>query len=394
MDILSLQIDSKYKKWLKNLYDGSGLHPSFVFMCNKHKRLSDNIPIEYRDIFNFKSVDDFISYVDSLESETEKEETIKNSGSTTIYENEDFLVKRIHNLDAMKLYGKGSKWCIASDDINIWDKYEKYGDIFFLVFSKKLPYTSQFNKFVVQLNNQKYLTIWDRTDCAYGSNIFDLINLDGEIFRNHYNLDIVSKLIHYISDINVLDVLVNNNAIIAGGALTSIILNERINDFDIWFSNENDYKQAIINMNVLYMTKKNQSNDNVFEYIISSHSKYTTTNAITYTIDNKKYQFISPSRYTFGNVDTIINQFDFTCVMCGVDVKNKKLIHNDKFFSDAKSKKLIINKGLKSPASLLDRIVKYTKKGYRVSKESQRDALRILSKVTEQEINDVTLTMY
>lgn len=80
--------------------------------------------------------------------------------------------------------------------------------------------------------------------------------------------------------------------------------------------------------------------------------------------------------------------------MCGVDVKNKKLIHNDKFFSDAKSKKLIINKGLKSPASLLDRIVKYTKKGYRVSKESQRDALRLLSKVTEQEINDVTLTMY
>jgi len=392
MDILSLQIDSKYKKWLKNLYDGSSLHPSFVFMCNKHKRLNDKIPIEYRNIFNFKSVDNFISYVDSLESETEKEEIIKNNGSTTIYENEDFLVKRIHNSDAMKLYGKGSKWCIASDDISIWDRYEKDGDIFFLVFSKKLPYTSQFNKFVVQLNNQKYLTVWDRSDCAYSSNIFDLINLDGEILRNHYNLEIVSKLIDSISDISVLDILVNNNAIIAGGALTSIILKEKINDFDIWFSNENDYKQAISNMDVLYKIKKNQSNDDVFNYI--SHSKYPTTNAITYTINNKKYQFINPSRYTFGGVDTIINQFDFTCVMCGVDLKNKKLMHNDKFFVDAKSKRLVINKGLKSPASLLDRIVKYTKKGYKISKEAQKDALIFLSKVTEQEINDVTLTMY
>jgi len=42
---------------------------------------------------------------------------------------------------------------------------------------------------------------------------------------NHYNLEIVSKLIDSISDISVLDILVNNNAIIAGGALTSIIVN-------------------------------------------------------------------------------------------------------------------------------------------------------------------------
>lgn len=384
MDILSLQIDSKYKKWLKNINHVSDLHPSFVFMCDKHNRLSGNIPIEYRDIFNFKSVDDFISYVDSLESETEKEEIIKNSGSTTIYENEDFLVKRIHNSEAMKLYGKGSKWCIPSYDINIWDRYEKAGDIFFLVFSKKLPHTSQFNKFVVQLNNQKYLTIWDRTDCAYGSNIFDLINLDGEIFRNHYNLEIVSKLIHRISDISVLNILVNNNAIIAGGDLTSIILNEGVNDFDIWFSNENDYKQAKKDMNLLY-------NENTKH---NSYSKFTTINAITYTINNKKYQFISSFKYTFGNVNTIINQFDFTCVMCGLDLKNEKLIYNDKFFRDAKSKTLIINKELKSPASLLDRIVKYTKKGYRIPKETQRVALRLLSKLTEEEINDVTLTMY
>lgn len=392
MDILSLPIDSKYKKWLKNIYDGGDIHPSLVFMCDKHKRLNDKLPIEYRNIFNFKSINDFIFYVDSLESETEKDDDIKNSGSTTIYENEDFLVKRIHNSEAMKLYGKGSRWCIASDDSGVWDRYSKDGNIFFLVFSKKLPYHSQFSKFIVQLTNEKYLTIWDRSDSPYHQNIFDLINLDIEIFLNYYNLEIISKLITYISDINLLNILINNNAIIAGGALTSIILNEKINDFDIWFSNEKDYNQAIIEMDVFYKEKKKQNNNSLFEII--GNGKHTTKNAVTFTIDSKKYQLINKSRYVFGDVKTIINQFDFTCVMCGVDLKNKKLIHDDKFIYHAKTKSLVINNGLKSPASLLDRIIKYTKKGYRISKSSQRDALRLISKVTDQEIEDATLTMY
>jgi hypothetical protein len=125
-----------------------------------------------------------------------------------------------------------------------------------------------------------------------------------------------------------------------------------------------------------------------------NNSKHTTSNAITYTIDNMKYQFINPSRYDFGNVGEIIKQFDFICVMCGVDMKNKKLVYNNNFFSDANSKRIRINPTLKSPASLIDRIIKYTRKGFTLSKSSQRDALKLLSKVTEQEIDDVTLTMY
>jgi hypothetical protein len=393
MDILSLEIDSKYKKWLKNLYNGGDLHPSFVFMCNKHKRLNDKIPIEYRDIFNFKSIDDFISYVDSLESETEREDFIKNNGSTTIYENEDFLVKRIHNLDAMKLYGKGSKWCIASDDINIWNNYLKKGNVFFLVFSKKLPYTSQFNKFVVQLTNDRDLIVWDRSDCSYQSNIFDLINLDSEIFQNHSNLEIISNLEYQIGDITISNILIKNNAIIAGGSLTSIVSNNKINDFDIWFSNESDYKSAINDMSDLCKKRNINITEDFFQPI--NIRKYSTTNAITFTNnDNKKFQFIDPSKYTFGDVKTIINQFDFTCVMCGVDLKDRKLVYDNRFFNGIKFKMLIVNKEVKCPASLLDRIIKYTKKGYRISKESQRDALRLLSKVTEQEIDDATLTMY
>lgn len=391
MDILSLSIDPKYKKWLKTIYDGGDLHPSFIYMCDKHKRLNDKIPVEYRDIYKFKTIEDFVYYVDTLESETDKEEMIKKNGSQTIYENDDFVVKRIFNKETMNLYGKGTKWCISSDDNNQWDRYTNKGDVFFLVLSKKLPYGSQFNKFIVQLSTEKSITIWDRADMSYHSHIFDLINLDKDVFSDHYNLEIISTLYSHITKEEIINILENNNAIIAGGALTSVIKKEKINDFDIWFSNEDDYKRAINEFDSFYIDKIRGGSRSFFSM---NNSKHTTFNAITYTIDNMRYQFISPTKYEFGSVGEIIKQFDFICVMCGVDMKNKKLVYDNNFFSDANSKRIRINPTLKSPASLIDRIIKYTRKGFTLSKSSQRDALKLLSKVTEQEIDDVTLTMY
>lgn len=393
MDILSLEIDPKYKKWLKTVYKEGDLHPSFNFMCAKHKRLNDKIPVQFRDIYSFKTIEDFIFYVDSLESETEKEEKIKNDGSKIIYENDDFMVKRVFTMEAMNLYGKGTKWCISSDENNQWERYTKSGDIFFLVFSKKLPYTSQFNKFIVQLTNSKELVIWDKSDYSYKSSIFDFLSIDGNLFLEHYNLSIIYSLCHVHMDNDVLKILSNTNAIVAGGALSSIINNEKINDFDIWYSTDEDYNKAISDMDELYKSKLSRSGTGRIFYS-SSNGKHTTMNATTYTIDNKKYQIINPSKYTFGDVRTIINQFDFTCVMCGVDINKKQMVYDERFFNDIKSKQIVINNTLKAPASLIDRIVKYTKKGYRISNASQRDALKILSKVTEKEIDDVTLTLY
>lgn len=389
----NLEIDSKYKKWLKKIDVSDILHPSFNFMCEKHKRLNDKIPVEYRDIYSFKTVDDFIFYVDGLESQTEKEEKTKNDGSKVIYENQDFIVKILLTKEAMDLYGRGTRWCISSEINNQWDRYIKNGDIFFLVFSKKLSYSSQFNKFIVQLTNDKEIFVWDKSDKCYNSNIFDLISIDTNIFLEHYKLSIIHNLCNEHIHSDVLNILINNNAIIAGGALTSIVLDEKINDFDIWFSNEEDYNKTIIEMSNLHKSIFYELESRGIGYG-DNFGKHTTINATTFTIKDKKYQIINPSKYSFGGVNEIINQFDFTCVMCGVDLKKKQMVYDKRFFYDVKCKQININKGLKAPASLINRIVKYTKKGYKISKDSQRDALKILSKVTESEIDMVTLTLY
>ena len=55
----NLEIDSKYKKWLNVVCKDGDLHPSINFMCQKHKRLIDKIPVGFRDIFSFKTISTF-----------------------------------------------------------------------------------------------------------------------------------------------------------------------------------------------------------------------------------------------------------------------------------------------------------------------------------------------
>lgn len=396
MDILSLEIDPKFKKWLKEVYKDGELDSSFVYMCEKYKRLNDKIPIEYRDIYRFKSVYDFVSYVDSIESETDREEIIKKNGSVMIYENHDFIVKHITTYDAIKIYGKGTKWCISSETIKYWDDYINKGDNFFLVISKKLPYDSQFKKFIVQTTDQNNIIIWDRHDRNYHSTVLDLTNLSKSIFINHNNRLLINYIIQYINNETIIDILYNNNAIIAGGALKSSFLREKIKDIDIWFSNENDYYKAIDEFKRYYEDIEKMGKKNNQFLISASHNLqinnfYETKNSISFNIDGKTFQIIKPNRYDMGDVNKIISQFDFNCVMCGFNFKEKELVYHKNFFQDAKYRNLNINPTLRSPANLLNRIIKYTKDGYRISSKNQIEVLRILSKITENDIEDVSL---
>lgn len=397
-----MSVDVKYKKWLNtvnqdnysldNIFDNLLDDKLLYEMCDKHKRLSDKLPIEYRDIYRFSSANEFISYMLDVESDSYKENEIKRNGSKTIFENNDFIVKRILTKEAMDIYGRGSKWCISSiNGSSQWDNYIKKNDLFFLVFSKNLPHSSSFKKFVVQITDKGVLYIWDREDIQYYENIFDLINFDKNIFKNEYKQMIIDKLKSEITEPEILNILTTNNAIIAGGVFTSIFgKDKKINDIDIWFSNVDDYSRTIKLMSVFCGVNKPEV-DGMFSSRNSNF--YESKNSMTYIVNNVKYQFIKPNKYFVGNVNKIVNQFDFTCVMCGVDLGNNEIFFHKNFFNDLKSKRLIINPNLSSKGNLLNRIIKYTKeKQYRISDSERMVALRIFSKLTEEEI--VNSSMY
>jgi hypothetical protein len=399
MDILSLEIEPKYKKWLKTVYDGGDLHPSLAYMCQKHSKMINVIPIDFRDIYFFKNVNDFISYVDTLESETDIENNIKNNDSRLIYEDENYRVRRIYTKEAMTIYGKGSKWCISADSLNMWDKYEIRGDVFFIVFSKKISYNSQFNKFIVQMCSNRELHIWDRSDINYNGNVLDLISLEKGIFTKHIDDILITDLNSFI-DKRILGIFYETKAIVAGGALTSLVRGEKINDIDIWFSKKDDYEEAIRLIDVYFreVRRKNYNydadvfGDNVLgSNVLGSNSKRESKNAITFNINDQKYQFINPDKYEMGNVDKIINQFDFNCVMCGIDYKEQRVSYSTRFYTESKNGKITINPTLRSPANLLNRIIKYSNKGFRISTNEQKIALTYLSKISDEEIENTSL---
>jgi hypothetical protein len=390
-NIDNLDIGAKYKKWLKLVTKSESFDKDLHVLLEKHSRLIEKLPIEFRDIFRFKSVDDFEGYMCSVDSSTNDERVIKENGSKEIYSDENYDVKHIFTRSAMEIYGAGSRWCISSKQDNQWDTYESSGNIFFLVTSKKLPYSSVFKKFVVQLQLNNRIIIWDRLDNQYDGNVLDLIGLDGNLFHSVRYKETVDKLLKYINDKTIVDILTKNNAIIAGGALLSITNNTEVNDIDVWFKNVTDYNTC------LYGFKEyvNGSTFDLIENLFNFNSMVETKYSFTFNVDNNgktvKYQLIKPDRYIMGELPTIINQFDLKCVMCGIDM-SKRIIHSDKrFYVTAIHKNLEINENLRNRGNILTRIIKYSNRGFRISHIEKNKALRILASLTDKEIEDASM---
>lgn len=379
LKINDMNIDVKYKKWLSSL-NHKYLNLQLVEdCCNKHKKLGDSLPIEYRDIFKFKTVDEFVSYIDDYESKNDLDNSIKKNGSLTVYDSDDILIKYVFKWEAMKIYGRGSRWCISSDDRNVWDNYIKKGSLFFVVFLKKLSHISNFKKFVVELTSESVINVYDREDKRYYKDVIDLIGIDNNIFFKYRGNSIINNLFDSIISKDVINILVRNNAIICGGALSSMVTKNNVVDYDIWFSNIDNYKNTINDFNELIKLQSQFS---------SQGPDYTTNNAITYRIDGQKFQIINIERYSMGDIKHIVDQFDFKCVMCGVNMGNREIYMDDGFLNDNLFCKITINDKLRNKGNLLYRIVKYTKKGYAISPTQNKVALTILSKITEKDIEE------
>lgn len=141
------------------------------------------------------------------------------------------------------------------------------------------------------------------------------------------------------------------NAIIAGGAITSILTNRRINDFDIYFRNEESIKKI-----KEYMKQK--------EYKIIS----TTDNAITYRKDNYPIiQIITAKELMFNKPIDLIKSFDFTINMAALDLISNELVLEENFIEDNIKRKLIFNEDTKYPITSLARAIKYIDRGYNLS---------------------------
>lgn len=163
---------------------------------------------------------------------------------------------------------------------------------------------------------------------------------------------------------------------VAGGALTSSFCKTDINDFDIYFEDEETF-------NIFYEIMKES-----YASVIAE-----TPRAVSLNRSGQPFQLIK----LFGTVEETFDKFDFTINMCALNYtynyeKNElksEFVMDNRFMSDLASRSLIFNPKTLYPINSLFRVKKYKERGFKINTyEMMKIALRI-SQIEIKTIGDI-----
>ena len=172
------------------------------------------------------------------------------------------------------------------------------------------------------------------------------------------------KLMAYLGK-NIEHLLRQNNAIIAGGSITSLFCNREINDIDVYVRDE----KSLINL--------------ISNLYHNAYLKVHTKKATLFYKDNVSIQIIHIGY--FDKPEEIFEKFDFTVCMGCFDFKTDSFILNENFMLHNSQRILEFNENTAFPLMSALRVQKYKDKGYQVSKT---EFARILLTCMKLEINN------
>lgn len=131
---------------------------------------------------------------------------------------------------------------------------------------------------------------------------------------------------------------------VAGGAVRSIFASERISDFDIFFETEKQFNKCIDDLPDYQFTK--------------------TASAWSFFTDKKQhFQLICA---VFGEVEKVIESFDFTVCMGAWIPNTPRFLLDEHFMKHVAQRRLCYNVNSQYPICSLWRVLKYSKKGYKL----------------------------
>lgn len=168
--------------------------------------------------------------------------------------------------------------------------------------------------------------------------------------QSHFNREESLILGSFKGQEELLKVLQENSALLAGGAITSVFSSVKIRDFDIYFS-------SVVNR------------DRVLEFFEESEVilDFTTANAKSYRVGNLKIQLIVSEKLLLPIPETVSTIFDFTVCMGLYNFGSRLFYLDDKFLVHLSQRKIVFNSKTLYPISSLVRLHKYMKRGFTVS---------------------------
>lgn len=167
---------------------------------------------------------------------------------------------------------------------------------------------------------------------------------------------------------------------IAGGCFKNIFNGERIKDVDIFFRNQQEFIDAC----TYY--------DNNEDYVFSYENK--NTRAYKNKGTNIRVELICSQ---YGDPEQVLSQFDFSITKFAFykeeiegEVEYKCVFHED-FFEHLLSKKLVLEKDIFFPVSTFNRVLRYTRYGYGLCRESK---INLINSLQNQDPNTISEDLY
>jgi hypothetical protein len=191
----------------------------------------------------------------------------------------------------------------------------------------------------------------------------------------------IEKIKSLVSD-EVWDTLANTNAMIVGGALTSVYTNAPVNDIDVYFKTPNDFASFV--SNIFHVDLDNplllSCDTSPFALIAVN-----MTNKSILFLDRVTKQKVQVIAYKlFPDINAIFDEFDFTINMAGIYCSTEELVLHDKFLIHNAQRYIGINANTAYPITSVLRVQKYRDRGYKVSKS---ELLKLLYKITTLDID-------
>lgn len=160
----------------------------------KFKTIGSNLPI--KDISQYKSISELAEAIKTYENRQRR--TIKKvDGADIIYDDDDYTIVHPKEYKASCFYGKGSKWCTASEDKDEhWYSYNKEAKLFYFL-SKKLPTSDRFYKVALLQKYNGEREFFDAPDQPFKSGwiigtdyLNDLLKVVDQYMRDNYSKEI------------------------------------------------------------------------------------------------------------------------------------------------------------------------------------------------------------
>ncbi len=185
---------------------------------------------------------------------------------------------------------------------------------------------------------------------------------------------------------------------VAGGATRSLINQEEIADFDIFFCEQPMTVELIESFDAMDLTASSPTIEKKITYspavlairrrLIQEKYKLVFScpegKLFTYKQGNIKIQLILEC---WGQPEEIVNSFDFNATCAALD--NEYFYFSRKFIKDVKTKKLSINT-VTYPAATIKRLMKYKDKGYNINSA----IVEFMENISGQAFNKEALRLY